>query len=67
MGASEVLPQLRSNPGTRDIPIIVVTGTVPDSRPYFMGAGASDFFAKPLDGDLLVQRLIQLGKRPANG
>jgi two-component system phosphate regulon sensor histidine kinase PhoR len=67
MGASEVLPQLRSNPGTRDIPVIVVTGTVPDSRPYFLEAGASDFFAKPLDGDLLVQRLIQLGKRPANG
>jgi two-component system phosphate regulon sensor histidine kinase PhoR len=67
MGASEVLPQLRSNPGTRDIPIIVVTGTVPDSRPYFMEAGASEFFAKPLDGDRLIARLVQLGKRPGNG
>lgn len=67
MGASEVLPQLRSNPGTRDIPVIVITGTVPDSRPYFLELGASDFLAKPFDGDLLVRRLVELGKQSRNG
>lgn len=63
MGASEVLPQLRGNPGTRDIPIIVMSGTVPDSRPYFIEAGATDFFTKPIDGDILIDRLIDLRKR----
>jgi len=63
MGAGEVLPQLLGNPGTRDIPIIVMSGTVPDSRPYFMEAGASEFFTKPINADALVDRLINLRKR----
>lgn len=64
MGASEVLPQLLSNPGTREIPIVVISGTVPDSGPYFIEAGAADFFSKPFNGDQFVRRLIQLsGKR----
>jgi CheY-like chemotaxis protein/anti-sigma regulatory factor (Ser/Thr protein kinase) len=60
MGAGEVLPQLRGNPGTRDIPIIILTGTVPDARAYFMEAGAVDFFTKPVDIDALAARLSQL-------
>ena len=67
MGASEVLPQLRSNPGTRDIPVIVMTGTVPDSRPYFMELGASEFLTKPFPAELLVQRVVELGKQSRNG
>ena len=67
MGASEVLPQLLSNPGTRDIPIIVISGTVPDSGPFFIAAGASDFFSKPFNGDLLVRRLIQLSRKRQDG
>ncbi len=67
MGASEVLPQLRSNPGTREIPIIVMSGTVPDSGPFFIEAGASDFFSKPCNGDLLIRRLIQLSKKRHDG
>lgn len=64
LGAAEVLPQLLSNPGTREIPVVVVSGTVPDSGPFFIEAGAADFFSKPFNGDLLVRRLIQLsGKR----
>jgi CheY-like chemotaxis protein len=67
MGAAEVLPQLLSNPGTREIPIIVVSGTVPDSGPFFIEAGASDFFTKPFNGDLLVRRLIQLSRKRQDG
>jgi chemosensory pili system protein ChpA (sensor histidine kinase/response regulator) len=67
MGASEVLPQLLSNPGTRDIPIIVISGTVPDSGPYFIEAGAADFFSKPFNGDQLVRRLIQLSGKGRDG
>ncbi|HEX5164429.1 MAG TPA: ATP-binding protein [Thermomicrobiales bacterium] len=67
MGAGEVLPQLHSNPGTREIPVIVISGTVPDSGPYFIDAGADDFFSKPFNGDLLVRRLIQLTRKRQDG
>jgi PAS domain S-box-containing protein len=63
MGASEVLPQLKNNPGTRDIPVIVITGTVPDTRGYFIEAGAVDFFSKPIDDDIVAARLTQLIRR----
>jgi CheY-like chemotaxis protein len=67
MGASEVLPQLKGNPGTREIPVVVITGTVPDARPYFIEAGAADFFIKPFDQEALLGRLIDLGKRANSG
>ncbi|MGH9174032.1 MAG: response regulator, partial [Vicinamibacterales bacterium] len=67
MGADEALRHLLGNPSTRDIPIIVISGTVPDSRPHFIEAGAVDFFAKPFNGDLLVRRLIQLGRSTPHG
>ena len=67
MGASEVLPQLLGNPGTREIPIIIISGTVPDSGPFFLEAGASEFFSKPFNADLLVRRLIQLSRKRQNG
>jgi two-component system, OmpR family, phosphate regulon sensor histidine kinase PhoR len=67
MGASEVLPQLLSNPSTLEIPIVVISGTVPDSGPFFLEAGASEFFSKPFNGDLLVRRLIQLTRKKQDG
>jgi chemosensory pili system protein ChpA (sensor histidine kinase/response regulator) len=67
MGASEVLPQLRGNPGTREIPVVVVSGTVPDAGPYFLEAGAAEFFSKPFNGDLLVRRVIQLTRKSQDG
>lgn len=63
MGASEVIPQLKNNPGTRDIPVVVITGTVPDSRAYFIEAGAADFFSKPIDDEVVAARLTHLVKR----
>jgi CheY-like chemotaxis protein/nitrogen-specific signal transduction histidine kinase len=63
MGAAEALPQLKENPGARDIPVIVLTGTVPDARPYFLSAGAADFFTKPPPLDELDARLRQLIRR----
>jgi PAS domain S-box-containing protein len=67
MGANEVLPQLRSNPGTSDIPIIVMSGTIPDAGPYFIEAGATDFIAKPFDIEVLLAQLAELLRRPADG
>ena len=63
MGVAEVLGQLRANPGTRDIPVIVLTGGAPDARASFIEAGADDVFAKPVDIDALATRLTQLLQR----
>jgi len=67
MGAAEVLPQLRGNPGTREIPVVVVSGTVPDAGPYFLDAGAAEFFSKPFNSDLFVRRLIQISRKTMDG
>jgi PAS domain S-box-containing protein len=67
MGANEVLPQLRGNPGTRDLPVIVVSGTIPDAGPYFIELGANDFIAKPCEAEDILGRLAQQLRRPLNG
>lgn len=67
MGAVDVLPQLLTNPGTREIPVIVMSGTVPDAGSHFLSLGAAEFFAKPLNADLLLARLIALRERRTGG
>ncbi|HUG16415.1 MAG TPA: ATP-binding protein [Thermomicrobiales bacterium] len=67
MGAIDVLPQLLSNPGTSEIPIIVMSGTTPDVGPHFLELGASDFFVKPLNLDTLLARLIELQRKDGHG
>jgi hypothetical protein len=39
-----------------------MSGTVPDSRPFFIEAGATEFFVKPVDADALIRHLIDLRK-----
>jgi CheY-like chemotaxis protein len=67
LGASEVIAQLKSNLGTREIPIVVMTDTVRDSRSYLIDAGAADIFVKPFEAETLVSRLIDLGRRADRG
>jgi CheY-like chemotaxis protein len=67
MGAADVLPQLRTNPGTREIPVIVISGTMPDAGEYFLSLGADDFIAKPIDADILLACLIELQRKDGNG
>lgn len=57
----EVLQRLRSDPLTRDIPVVMVAGTAdPALRRAALLAGADDYFVKPVDDALLMARLRNL-------
>jgi signal transduction histidine kinase/ActR/RegA family two-component response regulator len=51
----EVLGQLRSDPRTRDIPIVIVTAdATPRRKARLLALGARDFLTKPLDVPVLL-------------
>ena len=56
-----VLQQLKSNPKTNQIPVIVVTGSIdPEDRAKFIELGASEFLTKPVDLPTLFASLDKL-------
>lgn len=59
----EVLRQLKADPATHRIPVVIVS--MLDNRELGLSMGADDFFPKPVDGQRLVQRLAELV--PATG
>ncbi|MDO9637843.1 MAG: diguanylate cyclase [Pseudotabrizicola sp.] len=57
----DVLRQLRNDPATRDVPVIVVSSmTTLQDRLAALEAGADDVFVKPYDDDLMMARLRNL-------
>lgn len=57
----DVLRQLRNDPATRDVPVIVVSSSTSlDDRLAALEAGADDIFVKPYDDDLMMARLRNL-------
>jgi len=60
----EVLRQLRNDPMTRSIPVIVVSAsTNQEDRIHALEAGADDVFFKPYDDQLLMSRVRNLLRR----
>ncbi len=58
----EIMRQLKDDPDTAAIPIIMVS--VLDNRDLAITLGAADYLIKPIDGDELVQRLATLVPLP---
>ena len=54
----EVLRDLKSDPSTRNIPVIIVT--IVDERDVGLALGAVDYFVKPVDRAALIDRLSRL-------
>jgi signal transduction histidine kinase/CheY-like chemotaxis protein len=54
----EILRLLKADPSTRAIPVIIVS--MLDNRELAITLGADDYLVKPVDGESLVQRLIEL-------
>ncbi len=58
---TEVLEQLRADPVTADIPVIVFSTRIdPETRINALRAGADDFLPKPIDDQILMARVRNL-------
>ena len=58
MNGIEVLQELRLNPDTRDLPVIMVTARAESEATIeALGAGADDYVTKPVDFDVLRARI----------
>jgi signal transduction histidine kinase/DNA-binding response OmpR family regulator len=60
-----VLRQLRADPETRYVPVIIIS--VLDNRELGLTLGADDYFVKPVDRDALLDRLAALVPREVGG
>ncbi len=59
--AHEVIATLRTDPGTRSIPIIALADAADrEGRAAALAAGADDVLVRPLDADLLLARIRSL-------
>jgi signal transduction histidine kinase/CheY-like chemotaxis protein len=56
-----VLRQLRAEPVTREVPVIIIS--VLDNRELGLTLGADDYFVKPVDAGALLERLAELAPR----
>lgn len=61
----EVLSELKSSPATREIPVLVVSSLNEAGRG--LSLGAVDYFVKPVDKDLLLNRLRSLDLNREDG
>src|SRR5688572_17659643 len=57
----EAIPMLRSDPRTRFVPVVMITGgATRKDKLDAIAAGVTDFLAKPFDGEELVARIRNL-------
>ena len=54
----DVLKTLKSDPATRDIPVVIISRV--DERDLGVALGAEDYFVKPVDREHLLDRIRQL-------
>lgn len=64
MDGTEFLQHVRSIDETKDLPVLVVTGhDSRDQRNDILRAGASNLISKPIDGQILVERVTNMIER----
>ena len=57
----ELCRALKKNPEFCDIPVVFISGrSEPADIKYGLSCGAVDYFPKPLDAELLIERLAQI-------
>jgi len=55
----EVLQELKLNPGTADIPVIIIS--ISDDRETGLALGAVGYITKPVDKDMLISEIFKVG------
>ncbi len=64
MDGHQALKKIRASEDLKDLPVLVVTGhDSRDERNEILRAGASNLISKPIDGDILVERVTNLVER----
>lgn len=62
---SEVLDELKNNPETSHIPVVIISADVVNSQlEKLLNTGASNYFVKPIDVSLFIQEVIKHIKKP---
>ena len=61
----EVLKRLKSDPATRDIPVVIIS--MVENRELGVALGADDYFVKPVDRERLLDRIRQLTRNNSRG
>lgn len=59
LSGDQVLKTLRSNPETKNLPVIVISAST-DGEKIASDAGANEFIAKPFDLNHLIQKVQQV-------
>jgi CheY-like chemotaxis protein len=65
MSGWDVLRELKRDPGTRHIPVVIIS--MMGNRELGLTLGAADYFTKPLDREVFVTRLAELAPRSGEG
>jgi CheY-like chemotaxis protein len=65
MNGKEFIQKMSSDPKYRDIPIILITGSVPNKKDFPPAGSYQDFICKPFDIDEVIikaEKLLHAGK-----
>jgi len=62
---TDVLTQLKSDPATADVRVIIVTATGEEGRSHVMSLGADEYFTKPFSPRALLQTVERVLASPS--
>ncbi|HEX3048231.1 MAG TPA: response regulator [Bacillota bacterium] len=60
MTGSQFILKMRTETGFRDIPVILITGSIPDDRTFPPAGSYQDYISKPFDIDDVIAKVERL-------